>query len=275
MDHYTTLGVDKTATQESIKSAYRRLAKQHHPDSGGDSEKFKQINHAYSIIGDQHKRQQYDQEGTPKHKHTTHEFDSQNIHDFFSDIFKSSSGFHHSYYSQPENKDLRTTLHVDLESILQPQRKTVHLKTGRSNKTVEVDIPAGVNDGATIRYKGYGQDIRTVVPPGDLVVTIRVNANKDFARNYNNLHSTLEVDAVDAMLGTEVEFKNIDNSRLLIRIPAGAQHGQQLRVPAKGLTDNSNRTGDLILSIKITIPSNLTEQQKTLLNQVKNQNTLR
>lgn len=274
MDHYKTLGVDKNATQESIKRAYRQLAKQHHPDNGGDTEKFKQINQAYSIIGDEHKRHQYNQDmASHRSDSNSYSYNHDNIHDFFNDVFKSSSGFHHSYYTQPKNKDLRTTLHVSLESILHPQRKTIHLNTGRSNKTVEVDIPAGVNDGATIRYKGYGQDVRTVVPPGDLLVTIQVKPHKKFNRSYHNLHSTVEVDAIDAILGTSVEFENIDNSKILLKIPPGAQHGQNLRVAQKGLrAATSGVIGDLILMIKILVPANLNDQQKELLTQVKNYN---
>ncbi len=272
MDYYRTLGVDQNATQDNIKRAYRKLAKQYHPDNGGDTEKFKQINQAYSIIGDEHKRHQYNQ-GTATANNTNKNYNHDNIHDFFNDIFHSTSGFHHSHYTQPKNKDLRTTLHIDLESVLHPQSKTVHLNTGRSNKTVQVDIPAGVNDGATIRYKGYGQDIRTVVPPGDLLVTILVNPHKKFTRDYNNLHSTIEIDAIDAMLGTSAEFKNIDNSKILVKIPAGAQSGQQLRVTSKGLpNNNTGAIGNLILTIKIKIPRNLNDQQKELLSQIKNQN---
>ena len=274
MDHYETLGVDKNSTQESIKRAYRQLAKQHHPDNGGDTEKFKQINQAYSIIGDEHKRHQYNQDiASRRSNNNSYNYNHDNIHDFFNDVFKSSSGFHHSYHTQPKNKDLRTTLHINLESVLHPQSKTVHLNRGRSNKTVQVDIPAGVNDGATIRYKGYGQDVRTVVPPGDLLVTIQVNPHKKFTRDYNNLYSTIEIDAIDAMLGTSAEFKNIDNSKILVKIPAGAQPGQQLRIANKGLpNNNTDIIGNLILRINIKIPCDLNDQQKELLSEIKDQN---
>jgi DnaJ-class molecular chaperone len=272
MDYYKTLGVDKNATQDSIKRAYRTLAKQYHPDNGGDTEKFKKINQAYSIIGDEHKRHQYNQ-GTAPTNNTNNNFNHDNIHDFFDNIFHATSGFHHSHYTQPKNKDLRTTLHIDLESILHSQSKTVHLNTGRSNKTVQVDIPAGVNNGATIRYKGYGQDIRTVVPPGDLLVTIQVNPHKKFTREYNNLYSTIEIDAIDAILGTSAEFKNIDDNKILVKIPPGSQPGQQLRVTSKGLPNtNTGTIGNLILTIKIKIPRDLNDQQKELLSQIKNQN---
>lgn len=272
MDYYRTLGVDQNATQDNIKRAYRKLAKQYHPDNGGDTEKFKQINQAYSIIGDEHKRHQYNQ-GTEHSSNNNSDYN--NMQDFFGDIFKSTTGFHHSYYdyARPKNKDLRTTLHVSLESVLDAQCKTVHLNRGRSQKTVQVDIPAGVNDGATIRYRGYGQDVRTTAAPGDLLVTIKVKLHKKFIRDYNNLHSTIEIDAIDAMLGTSSEFKNINDSKILVKIPAGTQSGQHLRIAKKGLPNNNTGTvGDLILTVKIIIPCNLNDQQKELLSQIKNQN---
>lgn len=271
MDHYTTLGVSKTASQDEIKSAYRKLAKQHHPDSGGDPEKFKQINHAYSIIGDKLKRQDYDYSpSSEQFSRQQSQFDSNNIHDFFKDIFGASAGFHHSQYTQPKNKDLRATLNVDLDTIFETQRRTLHLKTGRSEKTVEVDIPAGVNDGATIRYKGYGQDVLTRVPPGDLIVTITVKDVRNFTRHRSNIYSEITLDAVDAMLGTSVEFENLDGSKVLVKTPPGAQPGQQLRLAGKGLPSEIKNAGDLILTVKVSVPKHLSEKQKNLLEQFKN-----
>ena len=272
MDHYTTLGVSKTASQDEIKRAYRQLAKAHHPDRpDGNAERFKQINHAYSIVGDEHKRREYDHAPADSAANAGGtNYNEQNIHEFFRDIFGASAGFHHSQYTQPKNKDLRATLNVDLDSILEPQRRTIHLKTGRSERTVEVDIPSGVNDGATIRYRGYGQDVLTRVPPGDLLVTIRVRPVNGFTRNHSNLHCEITVDAVDAMLGAGVEFANLDGHSILVRIPAGAQPGQQLRITGRGLPDSSGSVGDLILTVKIAVPKNLSDNQKNLLKQFKN-----
>lgn len=269
MDYYTILGVDHNATQDEIKQAYKRLAKQHHPDRGGDPEQFKRINEAYSVIGDSQKRNDY--QSTPKSSHTFTtgnfgEFDS-----FFRDIFGSSAGFHHSQYVKPKNRNLQATVSVDLADIFQPQRRTLHLKTGRSEKAIEVDIPAGVNDGATIRYRGYGQDVLTNAPPGDLVVTIHVKQPKDFERSGADIHSVITVDAIDAMLGSTREFENIDGAALTVQIPAGIQPGQMLRVTGRGLPRaNHAQRGNLLLKVQIAIPKNLTEQQKNLLQQLRN-----
>ena len=272
MDHYTTLGVSPTASQDEIKRAYRKLAKQYHPDSGGDPEQFKQINHAYSIIGDEVKRRDYDRP-TNSYGSSSQDFDSEfdpDVHSFFRDIFGASAGFHHSQYATPKNRDLHTTVTVDLDTIFEPQQRTLHIKSGRSERAVEVSIPAGVNNGATIRYKGFGQDVLTRVPPGDLIVTIRVREVRGFTRSGNNISHTIKVDAIDAMLGGSVEFENLNGSKILVRIPPGTQQDQQLRLAGCGLPSVNGSTGDLYLSVHLTVPVDLNEAQKDLLRQVKN-----
>ena len=272
MDYYSVLGVSKNATQDEIKKAYRKLAKENHPDTGGNDEMFKKINEAYSVIGDSTKRKGYDFE--PEHdRQNDFSFSSHNaqeFHEFFRDIFGASAGFHHSQYSQPKNKDLRATLEVNLESIFVPQKRTIHLKTGRSEKTIEVDIPAGVNDGAVIRYRGYGQDVLTRVPPGDLFVTIKVTDSNYFKRKSSDLYSSIKIDAIDAIIGTTVEFENIDHNKIKVHIPEGSQPGQLLRISGKGLPKNNNQIdkGNLYLSIEITVPK-LSEEQKNVLRKLR------
>lgn len=276
MNYYSVLGVPKTATRDEIKKAYRNLAKEHHPDrTGGNDEMFKKINEAYETLKDPAKRRNYDNPSQQNRFDTgyTQQWESGNVesfHEFFRDIFGASAGFHHSQYSQPKNKDLRATLEVNLESIFVPQKRTIHLKTGRSEKTIEVDIPAGVNDGAVIRYRGYGQDVLTRVPPGDLFVTIKVNDSNHFKRKSSDLYSSITIDAIDAIIGTTVEFENIDHNKIKVHIPESSQPGQLLRISGKGLPKNNNQNdkGNLYLSIKITVPK-LSEDQKNVLKKLR------
>jgi curved DNA-binding protein len=264
MDYYSILGVDRTATAEEIKLAFKKLAKQHHPDRGGDPEKFKSINQAYTALSNAQKH-------STNTSRTFNTNDFAEFNTFFKDIFGSSAGFHHSQYAQPKNRNLQATVAVDLADIFQPQRRTLHLKTGRSEKVVEVDIPAGINNGATIRYTGYGQDVLTNAPPGDLVVTIHIKENPLFERVAADLHSTITVDAIDAMLGASKEFVNIDGAKLTVQIPAGIQPGQSLRVAGRGLPrTNNDQRGNLLLKVQIAIAQNLTEDQKNLLRQFQN-----
>jgi len=268
MDYYSILGVERTATSDEIRSAYKKLAKEHHPDLGGDPEQFKRINQAYSVLSDSKNRSNYDKPSESNYTFTSK--DSDEFNNFFKDIFGFGTGFHHSQYSTPKNRNLQATVAVELADIFVPQRRTLHLKTGRSEKIVEVDIPPGVNNGATIRYRGYGQDVLTNAPPGDLVVTIHVKENQEFQRVNSDLYSSITVDAIDAMLGSTVEFENIDSSKITVQIPAGIQPGQSLRIAGLGLPKlNNNLRGNLLLKVAISIPQDLSENQKNLLNQVR------
>ena len=264
MDYYKTLGLKKSANASDIKSAYRRLAKEHHPDRGGDPETFKSINEAYSILIDTNKRAEYDYVPQQDFK-----FNSNNFNDIFKDIFGASAGFHHSQYSEPKNKNIRAKIEVTIDTIFEDQSRAVHLNTGRSEKTLLVNIPAGVNDGATIRYPGYGQDILTRAPAGDLLVTIHVKDTINFSRKGKDIYSHVDVDAIDAILGSDLVFEHIDRSRINIKIPPGTQQAQILRISGKGLPFGNSTIGNLMLTVNIKIPKNLSEQKQQLLNQYK------
>lgn len=271
MDYYSTLGVSRSATQEEIKKAFRQKAKEYHPDqTGGNDAMFKKINEAYETLKDPAKRRNYDNPSQQNRFDTgyTQQWESGNVesfHEFFRDIFGSSAGFHHSQYNH-KNKNIQTVVKVSLESILHPQKKIVHLNTGRSEKTVEIDIPAGVEDNTNIKFNGFGQDILTRVPPGDLIVIIKVLDNPRFQRKNNNLYSAIDVDAIGAIIGTEVTFKTLDGSKINVKVPAGCQPSQMLRIKGKGLR-TKDQVGDLYLMANITIPD-LTDQQKEVLRSI-------
>jgi len=262
-DPYQLLGVSRSASADDIKKAYRKLAKQHHPDSGGDAAQFKKISQAYNeILESQHKKQE---------RYTS--ADVNDFDDLFSDLFRQAgAGFHHSHYQQG-NKDLTTTIKLELDEVLRDQTRTVNINTGRSQKAVQVEIPAGVNNGATIRYTGYGSDVLTRKPPGDLIVQVQVNHRKqNFERSSQcDIFSTITVDAIDAILGTTIEFCNLSGHTLSIQIPAGVPAQGQLRIRGQGLPKiNSDEHGDLYLFVEISVPKNITSEQKQLLEEYRN-----
>lgn len=270
MSYYDDLGVDKKATHQEIKSAYRKLAKQHHPDSGGNNEKFKKINEAYSIVGDENKRKEYDNEilgeGFNFHQKNSNQFHF-NQKDFFDQFFAGTSGFHHSYNSAT-NKDIEARVSVKLKEIFVEQHKTLKINQGRSEATVQVKIPPGVNSGTRIRYKGYGQNILTQQTPGDLLVKIDIQEDEKFIRKNYDLYTKINVDVFDAMIGCEIEFLNLDNNKLKIKIPECCQNEQMLRINGKGLPNKENR-GDLYILVQIKMPKKLNHEQKHLVESIK------
>ena len=267
-DHYATLGVSRTASQDEIKSAYRKLAKQYHPDLGGDAEKLKAINEAYGVLGDADKRADYDRP-QPQFRdfgsNGSWDMSGLNMEDFFS-VF-AGAGFPPGRRPRA-NANLRARLVVTLSSIIEAQRKIIQI--GDDNKEIEVNIPRGVRNGAVISYKGLGQKNNPNLPAGDLLIEIAIQEDKDYVREGDDLHSTITVDAIDAILGTSIDFRTISGKTLRVNVPRGVQNGQTLRIPNQGIPNNQgNKIGVQYLHIAIRIPTNLTAKQIDLLEQVK------
>jgi len=271
-DHYSTLGISKTASQEEIKSAYRKLAKQYHPDLGGDADKFKSINEAYDVLGDPSKRAEYDRP-QPHFNFTNQgnqgsawDMNGLNMDEFFS-IF-AGAGFPPGNRRPKANANLRARMVIQLESILEPQKKIIQI--GDDKRDIEVNIPRGVRNGAVISYKGMGQKANPNLPAGDLLIEIAIQEHKDYVREGDDLHSRITVDAIDAILGCVVDFRTIRGKTVRVNIPRGVQHGQTLRLQGEGIPNNQgNKTGNQYLQISVLVPTNLTANQLELLAQLK------
>jgi len=267
-DHYATLGVNKNATQDEIKSAYRRLAKQHHPDLGGDADKFKNINQAYDVLSDTAKRAEYDRPTTQFNFNSqggAWDMNGLDINDFFS-VFTGASGF--PGRGRPRaNANVRARLAVSLESILEPQKKIIQV--GDDSKDIEVNIPRGVRNGAVISYKGLGQKANPNLPAGDLLIEIMVQDHKDYVRDGDDLRSKMTVDAIDAMLGCTKDFRTIRGRILRVNIPRGVQYGQIIRLSGEGIPNNQgNKIGNQYLQIAVMVPNNLSAKDLELLAQL-------
>lgn len=275
-DPYEILGLPKTANAEEIKSAYRKLAKQHHPDLGGDPEKFKEINQANDILSDPNKKAQHDMTGgfsqsyTGFHRSGTHfHFEDVFNHDDFMDIFSQAAGFPGAR-RRPKNNNIRIRLSVPLEALLEEQSKTIDINTGNGNKQVEIKIPAGIHDGAVINYRGMGQNTIPDQPAGDLMVEINVAPHERFVRADEDLHASVSIDCFRATLGTSFEFVTIRGKRVKVTIPAGSQTGTVLRLPGEGLPSmNRNKyVGSQFLRVNVVVPTNLTAEQNELVKQI-------
>jgi curved DNA-binding protein len=273
---YETLGVPKGASEEEIKKAYRRLASAHHPDKGGDTGKFQEIQSAYDTLSDPVRRQQHDNPnpfgGHPGHGGFEFHFGGGGPEDLFTQFF--SQGFpggHPFQQRQPRrNKDLRVQLQITLASTLEQQRKTISVQTTKGDRyNVDVDIPRGVGDGTTIKYSQMGDNMFDTLTRGDLYVIITLQPDTRFELHGLNVVTRIEIDSIDAMLGCDKIIAGIDNKEYNIKIPQGCQQDAKFGLQGQGLYQmNTNHRGDLIAIIDIKTP-NLTEQQLNILRNIR------
>ena len=270
MTYYELLGVSDKATADEIKRAYRKLASQHHPDKGGDKNKFQEIEQAYRTLSDNERRQQYDMQrngfggGDGVRFHWT---SSDMNHPDLNEIFKSfgfgGDPFAHVRQHQRRNKDLRVELTTELESTFSEQTKTISVQTSNGHReTVEVKIPKGVTHGTTIKYSGLGDNLFNTLPRGDLFVHIAVCQPDGFIANGIDLFHRTSVNCLLAIVGGEIKITNVDGRSFMLTLPAGTQSGTKFRIPQYGLYQmNSEARGNLYVEISLEVPQNLTDEQ--------------
>ncbi len=278
MTHYDTLGVSESADQDEIKKAYRKLANQHHPDKGGDTNRFQQIQSAYETLSDNNRRAQYDAErrgmGGFRFSVNGQEMGSGMPHEMEEMLRNFGFAFGHGFannadpfnvFRQPrKNKDLQIELIVSLASTLQEQTKIINVKTSNGDTyPVEVKIPRGVKPGSTVKYSGLGDNFFASLPRGDLYVKVNIEANTEFGVDNIDLHKSIDVDCVQAMVGGTHVVTGLDGKRFDINIPAGTQPGTRFRLAEQGLyAMNQNIRGNMIINVKIIVPTNLTPEQQ-------------
>lgn len=248
MDPYTTLGVERTADAETIKRAYRKLAAKNHPDRGGDTAKFQEIQSAYETLSDPQKRAAHDQ---PRQQHPfgQHPF---GFGDIFEQMFGGGSPFHQTHQRQQFRPQTRMTLWVSLADVAAGERRTVSIGTHNGVSMVEIDIPRGIDDGATVQYGGLAPG------GGDLLVTFKIHPHPAWQREGLNLTTEHTIDLWTCILGGEVEIRDVLGQKINIVIPERCQPGTILRLRGRGLGTRDNRgTGDILVRVQARIPDNI------------------
>jgi len=255
MDHYQTLGISKNATPQEIKKAYRKLASKHHPDKGGDAEQFKKIQEAYDTVSDPQKKQAYDNPSP---------FQGfgggQNP---FSDIF--SDAFSDIFGGRGANRNYRQRFQITVQIDIQEAYLGCHKIINVDGQELELNIPKGFPNGASLNFPEFK-------PGGDLLVQITYRRSNTFIREGDDLYARMSVDVIDAILGGKIEIRNLDNKVYEVKVPPGTQHDSKIRLSQKGFVNPQNsRVGDLYIIVNIIVPKNVTEEQRKLLEQYRNQ----
>lgn len=256
MDYYEVLGVNRNASPEEIKKAYRRLAMEHHPDRGGDIKKFQDISQAYDTLSNSEKKSQYDnpsrhEKWTPPEwaGHDPFGPDSP-LNDVFGDIFGRRQ-------QVKRNPDGVTDITINAAQAYTGAEVTLDL--GYVKETLS--IPAGVRDGTKFRMHGKGPSRFKDLPPGDLIVRLNITYPNNLGRENDDLFIRINVDAIDAMQGTEIDYTHISDRQIKVKIPAGIQPGSRLRIQGWGMPNpQTKRYGDLYVLVSISI-TKLTDPQ--------------
>jgi DnaJ-class molecular chaperone len=249
-DHYAALGVARTATADEIKRAFRKLASQHHPDKGGDTHKFQEIQAAYDTLGDPAKRQAYD---NPQPQFGGFgpgpgaAFDFNTIFDMFGARFQ-----HQQPPRQPQHS--RMTLWITLQDVAYPGPRTVSIGTPTGTHNVQVNIPNGIQDGDNVKYDN-------LAPGGqDLVVTYRVHPNPRWQRQGATLITEVPASFWVLVVGGDVAVTDILGNQLALTVPASTQPGTMLRARGRGLPDRAGTRGDLLVRLQATLPDSVSPE---------------
>ncbi|TFH49807.1 MAG: J domain-containing protein [Bacteroidia bacterium] len=285
LDYYKILGIEKTATTQEVKKAYRKLARKYHPDlnpnDGGANRNFQQINEANEVLSDPEKRKKYDQYG----KDWTHaeEFEkakqyqhqpSDNVtngyqgtqfegdfSDFFESMFGGSSGAGKSRQVKFRGQDYTAELHLNLIDAYKTHSQTLTV----NRKKIRITIPAGIENGQTIKIAGHGGKGVNGGPDGDLYLTFSIAGHPAFRRLGDNLFTTVNIDLYKAVLGGEITIDTL-SGKAKLKVKPETQNGSRIKLKGKGFPvyRHEGQFGDLYITYSIIIPTNLNVRQKEL-----------
>jgi len=281
-DYYKILGVEKNASQDEIKKAFRKLAHEHHPDKKtGNADKFKEANEAYGVLSDAQKRQQYDTFGSAGPQMGGSGFGGFNAQDFGGFDFSQFSGgfgqggniefdlndilgsmFGGGRARQRRGRNILVDVELSFKESIFGAERELNVRKG-----LKVHIPAGIEDGETVRLSGAGEPMEGGVP-GDLHVRIHVRNNTIWRKERYNLVTELPVKLSDALLGAEYPLETLDGE-IKLKIPEGISYGEVLRVKGRGVPIDKSHRGDALVVVRIVMPRKLSRDMKKKIEELK------
>ena len=290
VDYYKILGIDKSASTKDIKNAYRKLARKYHPDlnpNNADAKtNFQQINEANEVLSDPEKRKKYDQYGKDwqhaeefekqKQQQTqssgsrgTRNFGGQSggdFSDFFESMFGGGAGSGRGRQAKYRGEDYTTEIHLELIDAYKTHKQTLTV----NGKNIRITIPAGVENGQIIKISGHGGIGTNGGPNGDLYISFSVANHSKIKRLGNNLFATVELDLYTAVLGGEITIDTLDG-KVKLKVKPETQNGTKVNLKGKGFPvyKNEGHFGDLQVTYSIKMPSNLTDKQKKLFEELR------
>lgn len=300
-DYYEVLGVGRTASQDEIKRAYRAGAKKYHPDRNPNDpaaeEKFKEVQQAYRVLGDPKKRAEYDQFGeagvgrwsTDPRGQRVYQWgggSAVNVEDLedlmsafgggrrasiFDEFFRPRQGAGAARPMPRRGADLQQQISLSFEQAIHGTTVNVKLRSGSNGpvESLDVKIPAGVEDGRKIRLKGKGQAGTEGGPRGDLLLACSVRPHPYFTRRGTDIYLDVPVTVAEAALGAKLEVPSLDG-RVTVTLPAGTPGGTKLRLRGRGVTKRgSHGRGDQYIVISIVPPKRLTDEQRKVFEQLR------
>lgn len=287
IDYYKILELDKSASVEDIKKAYRKQARKHHPDLNLNDEaakkKFQQINEANEVLSDPEKRKKYDQYGENWKNSEAYEnaarqqqqarqqgqqqgqqsWSQQFSDDDFSEYFESmfGSGAGRNRQTKFRGQDYNYELHLNLTDAYASHQQTLTV----NGKNIRLTIPAGVEQGQTIKIKGHGGEGSNGGPKGDLFITFAITNNTAFKRNGNDLSKTVEIDLYTAVLGGEITVETL-GGKVKLKVASETQNNTKVKLKGKGFPvyKKDGEFGDLYITYTVKVPTKLSEKEKEL-----------
>jgi len=291
VDYYKLLGINKTATSKDIKSAYRKLARKYHPDLNpndkNSKKNFQQINEANEVLSDPVKRKKYDKYG--KDWQHSEQFEKQNqnqyqnqyqqqhsgsggsgfsegqsagdFSDFFESMFGGAGRSSRTRQTKFRGEDFNAELQLDLIDAYKTHQQTLTV----NGKKIRITIPAGIENGQTIKIPGHGSQGINGGPNGDLYITFSIANHEVFKRLGNDLYASIDLNLYSAVLGGEIEIDTL-NGKVKLKVKPETQNGTKVKLKGKGFPvyKKEGEFGDLLLTYTVKIPTNLTAKQKEL-----------